>query len=207
MILRIRPLLIFCFGAVALVMISTAPRPSHAHRVGGQTERAQEGAAQMGVGVGAGDAGDSLSPGKVREIDVPALKELLRPRPDHLGPLLVNFWATWCEPCREEFPDLVRINTDYHPRGLAFITISLDDATEINESVPQFLNEMGASMPAYLLNTPDTDEAIAVVDRTWFGALPATFLYDARGQIVYKHMGRIKPSELRAAIEKALSEK
>ena len=197
----------FLTGAVALVMTSTAPRLSHAHSVAGQTQRAQEGAAQTGGGAGAGESGDSLRSGKVREIDVPALKELLRPHPDHLGPLLVNFWATWCEPCREEFPDLVRIDTRYRSRGLAFITISLDDASQINENVPQFLKEMNASMPAYLLNTPDPDEAIAVVDKAWFGALPATFLYDARGQVVYKHMGRVKPQELRAAIEKALSQK
>jgi thiol-disulfide isomerase/thioredoxin len=199
----------FLTGAVALVMTSTAPRLSHAHRVAGQTQRAQEGAGQIGVSIGAGaeESKGSVGVGKVREIDVPALKGLLQSNPKQPRPLLVNFWATWCEPCREEFPDLVRIDTDYHKRGLEFITISLDDPSQINENVPQFLKEMNASMPAYLLNTPDPDEAIAVVDKAWFGALPATFLYDARGQIVYKQMGRIKPAELRAAIEKALSEK
>lgn len=211
MILRLRPLLILGCGAVALAMIYTAPRPSHAYRVvAGKTQ--EEGAAKKDVGVRLA-AGESVEgrtvAGKisVREVDVPALKELLQPNSKEPRPLLVNFWATWCEPCREEFPDLVRVDADYRPRGLAFITISLDDASQINGNVPQFLKEMGASMPAYLLNTPDPDEAIAVVDRAWFGALPATFLYDPRGQIVFKKMGRVKPAELRAAIEKVLSVK
>lgn len=153
---------------------------------------------------GTADASDTLA---VREIDVLALRELLQPNTKQPRPLLVNFWATWCDPCREEFPDLVRIDADYRARGLEFITISLDDTSQINTNVPQFLREKKASMPAYLLNTLDPDAAIEMVDRAWRGALPATFLYDARGQIVFKHMGRVKAAELRAAIEKVLSEK
>ena len=42
-------------------------------------------------------------------------------------PLLVNFWATYCDPCRDEFPELVKIDKDYRPRAMEFITISLDD--------------------------------------------------------------------------------
>ena len=143
----------------------------------------------------------------MREVDVEALKKLLQRDPKQPRPLLINFWATWCEPCREEFPDLVRIDTDYRARGLEIATISLDDVTDIKGSVPQFLKEMNATMPAYLLNVLEPGDAMAVIDKAWRGALPATFLYDARGQIVFRHMGRIKPAELRAAIEKVLSEK
>jgi thiol-disulfide isomerase/thioredoxin len=203
-------------GAVALVIISTGPRSSSAYRTIEQAQRApQEDARQKGVGSGvgkgAGESGGRVAPERitVREIDAPALKELLQPNLKQPRPLLVNFWATWCEPCRDEFPDLVRIDADYRARGLEFITISLDDTTEINGDVPQFLNEMKASMPAYLLNVLDLDVAIAVIDSSWRGAfaLPVTLLYDARGEIVFKHMGRIKPAELRASIEKVLSEK
>jgi thiol-disulfide isomerase/thioredoxin len=211
MMMRLRSLLTIGLGAVALLMISTAPRPSHAYRAIDGAQRAQEGAGQKGVGVRVGIGESKGRTGvesmTVREIDVPALKELLQPKAEQPRPLLVNFWATWCDPCREEFPDLVRIDADYRARGLEFITISLDDTSQINTNVPQFLKEMKASMPAYLLNTLDPDEAIAAVDRTWHGALPATFLFDARGQVVFKHMGRIKAAELRAAIEKVLSEK
>jgi thiol-disulfide isomerase/thioredoxin len=142
----------------------------------------------------------------VEELDGEALKKLLQRDRSAAGagPLLVNFWATWCEPCREEFPDLVRLDTEFRPRGLEFITVSLDDVADIKTSVPQYLHTMRASMPAYLLNVPDPNEIILSVDPAWSGAMPATFLYDARGRLVYKHLGRIKTEELRAVIEKAL---
>jgi thiol-disulfide isomerase/thioredoxin len=138
----------------------------------------------------------------VREVNLEGLQNLLRRDGKHLRPLLINFWATWCDPCREEFPDLVQIDRDYRTRGLEFITVSLDDAADIKTAVPQFLVQMRAQMPAYLLNVPDPEPAIKSIDEEWGGGLPATFLYDAKGKIVFKHMGRVNAVELRAAIEK-----
>jgi thiol-disulfide isomerase/thioredoxin len=137
----------------------------------------------------------------VREINLDGLKKLIERGGKQSRPLLVNFWATYCEPCREEFPDLVQINKDFQAKGLEFVTVSLDDPAEIKTSVPQFLKQMRAVMPAYLLNVPDPEPAIKWVDVAWNGGLPATYLYDAEGQVVFKHTGRIKPAELRAAIE------
>jgi thiol-disulfide isomerase/thioredoxin len=123
-------------------------------------------------------------------------------------PLLVNFWATWCEPCREEFPDLVKIRSQYATDQLDFVVISLDDASDISKAVPEFLGEVHATaLPAYLLHADDEDAAIKLVDPAWSGELPATFLYDRAGRVVFKHTGTIKPDELRAAIEQALSAK
>lgn len=119
-------------------------------------------------------------------------------------PLLVNFWATWCDPCREEFPDLVRIDKQYRPQGLDFTAVSLDDLAEINTSVPKFLRDMRVTVPTYLLNVSDPEEAMNKVDPQWSGALPATFLYDAQGNLVYKRLGRIQVPELTAAIDKLL---
>jgi thiol-disulfide isomerase/thioredoxin len=138
----------------------------------------------------------------VSPIDTDALKTLLtQQRP---LPLLVNFWATFCDPCRDEFPDLVKIDRDYRPRALEFVTVSLDDVGEIKTSVPKFLDSMKATMPAYLLNATDPEPAINLVDPGWRGDLPATFLYNEKGEVVYKHIGRINPAELREAIEKVV---
>lgn len=145
----------------------------------------------------------------VREIDAATLAGLLPPTAPsnaHVArPLLINFWATWCEPCRVEFPDLVRIDNEFRQRGLDFFTVSLDDKEEITTGVPAFLLEMKAQrIPAYLLNTPEPADAINLVDKTWTGALPATFLFNRRGELIFKHTGRINPAELSAAIKRAL---
>jgi thiol-disulfide isomerase/thioredoxin len=138
----------------------------------------------------------------VAPIDFEALKGLLSQQREN--PLLINFWATYCDPCRDEFPDLVKIDKDYRPRSLEFITISLDDMTDIKTEVPKFLGSMKATMPAYLLNVSDPEPSIDLVDPAWQGSLPATFLYNAKGEIIWKHIGRIKPEELREEIEKVI---
>lgn len=144
---------------------------------------------------------------EIQQIDLDGLKKLLQRDPNDARPMLVNFWATWCDPCREEFPDLVKIDADYGTKNLNFLTVSLDEVSEISTEVPKFLKEMKATMPTVLLNVPDPEPAIKAVDTNWDGQLPATFLYDKDGRVVFRHFGRIKPDELRAAIDKAVSNK
>jgi len=136
----------------------------------------------------------------VAPIDTNGLKDLVTKQRER--PLLVNFWATFCDPCRDEFPDLVKIDKDYRPQSLEFVTVSLDDVVDIKTEVPKFLEEMNATMPAYLLDVNDPEPAIKLMDPRWSGALPATFLYNEKGEEVFKHYGRVDPAELRAAIEK-----
>src|SRR5215211_6109346 len=69
----------------------------------------------------------------VKQIDENGLRKALTPS---AKPLLVNFWATWCDPCREEFPDLVKLDAEYKGR-IDFITISLDELSEIDRDVPK----------------------------------------------------------------------
>ncbi|HEX8493831.1 MAG TPA: TlpA disulfide reductase family protein [Pyrinomonadaceae bacterium] len=140
----------------------------------------------------------------VHEIDAEGLKNILRRDTAQPRPLLINFWATWCNPCREEFPDLVRIDKDYKTRNLDFVIVSLDDPSEIKGEVPRFLRRMRAQMLAFLLNASEPNEAISAVDPEWAGGMPATFLLNAAGQVVYKHLGPIKPEELRAELEKVM---
>src|SRR5688500_19153115 len=110
----------------------------------------------------------------VEPIDTEALKTLLtQPRQ---RPLLVNFWATFCDPCRDEFPDLVKIDKDYRPQSLEFVTVSLDDVSDIKTTVPEFLGSMKSTMPAYLLYVSVPEAAIDFVGKKSRGVMPATLL-------------------------------
>jgi thiol-disulfide isomerase/thioredoxin len=119
----------------------------------------------------------------------------------------VNFWATWCDPCRDEFPELVRIANEYKAK-LDFVTISMDDAEEINRGVPKFLRLMRATQFAnYLLLTEDEDSVIRSISKDWSGGLPFTILYAPEGEAAYTRQGKIRPAVLRAEIEKVLAAK
>ena len=134
---------------------------------------------------------------KVTKVDDVSIKEILKPNGK---PLLVNFWATWCVPCREEFPDLVKINKEYEGK-IDFITISLDDLAEINRDVPKFLTQMQATMPAYLLKAKDENAVISSISKDWEGGLPFTILYDAKGGVAHTRQGKIKLDVVRSKID------
>jgi thiol-disulfide isomerase/thioredoxin len=98
------------------------------------------------------------------------------------GAVLVNVWATWCSPCREEFPDLLHVARDLEPRGLRLILVSVDFPG--NESATQtFLTKQGVDFPTFVRAGKDED-FVNDLERQWSGAIPATFLYDAKGKLV-----------------------
>lgn len=146
---------------------------------------------------------------EVRQIDEAGLAKLLKDEAAGGRVLLVNFWATWCAPCRDEFPDLVRLEEEFGAReDFEFVTVSLDDPSEIAAGVPEFLGEMRAgAIPAYLLSASDPEAAINLVDRNWRGELPATFLFGRDGALLFRHTGRIKPDDVRKAINEVTAQK
>lgn len=130
------------------------------------------------------------------------VRDVIRPR---RRPLLINFWATWCDPCREEFPDLVAIDREFKGK-IDFITVSLDDPEDIATRVPQFLASMKAEMPAYLLSVSDEGEIISLISPDWRGGMPFTALFSTAGKLVYFREGKIVPEALRREIVKVLAE-
>lgn len=142
---------------------------------------------------------------KVTQIDEIALAALLKREGENPKPLLINFWATWCGPCVEEFPDLVEIDNHYKGK-IDFITITFDDIEELNTGVPKFLKRMNANMPTYLLQTEDQDAAITSVYEEWSGALPFTIFLDGKGKIIYNIQGKIVVKTLKEELDKATSQ-
>ncbi|HVM60799.1 MAG TPA: TlpA disulfide reductase family protein [Verrucomicrobiae bacterium] len=95
--------------------------------------------------------------------------------------VLVNVWATWCGPCREEFPGLVRVAQKYNRQGLKTILVSADDTDQVT-AVKKFLADEGVDFPAYL--KAEKDQAfIDGMGKQWSGALPATFIFDGNGKL------------------------
>ena len=148
-----------------------------------------------------GTESSSEEPVRVTQINDAKIKQLLKTSGK---PLLVNFWATWCGPCREEFPDLVEIDAEYRGK-IDFFTVSLDFVEELNTSVPGFLNEMKAEMPTYLLVSEDENAIISSISKDWSGGLPFTVLYDQNGEIAFRRQGKVDYETLREEIEKTLA--
>ncbi len=96
--------------------------------------------------------------------------------------VVVNVWATWCEPCREEFPDLLRLRREQGPRGVELILVSADFERQAS-AAESFLREQGVDFPSYLKSGKDM-EFIEELEPRWSGSLPATFVHDRQGRLV-----------------------
>jgi thiol-disulfide isomerase/thioredoxin len=117
--------------------------------------------------------------------------------------LLVNFWATWCGPCLEEFPELEKMVRMYAERQVDIVTVSVNSPDE-QQLVLGFLKKQHAFNQNLLLNSNDSADAVAAFGSTWKGAVPFTALIGTKGQILYSIQGGMKPLELRRALLKNL---
>lgn len=125
-------------------------------------------------------------------------------RAQHRGRvLLVNFWATWCDPCREEFPGLVRLHRTYRDRGLSLVAISMDEPESV-AAIEHFLKSQGAQFGSYRHNFRDFAALIDSINPRWGGAIPATFLYDRQGKLVSSWQSATRYEEFERALEPLL---
>lgn len=113
--------------------------------------------------------------------------------------LLVNYWATWCAPCRKETPGLVRIAGRYAGKGLDVVGVSRD--TGGPDIVRAFVQEMGVSYPVVLAPANDTALPFPIE------ALPTTLLLDRRGGIAKRYVGAVSEATLTADLDRLLSER
>jgi thiol-disulfide isomerase/thioredoxin len=117
--------------------------------------------------------------------------------------VLVNVWASWCEPCREEMPDLVRFYRDHRAQGLRVVLISADD-DEQRAEVARILGALGFDGPAFIKRGNDMS-FIDALDPKWKGALPATFLFDGRGVRKRSWLGSVTYEDLRTRVSGLLN--
>ena len=130
-------------------------------------------------------------------VDENGLPELIR---EHHGQVVVlNFWATWCGPCREEFPYFVDLYRSRQADGLVVLAVSMDEPEDAAKA-RTFLNAQGAAFPSYIRGFDDFEKFVNAIDPTWTGALPATFVYDRSGKLRFSHTGEITKQQLQAAV-------
>ena len=112
--------------------------------------------------------------------------------------VLVNFWATWCAPCREEMPMFVRLQRDRGSEGLQFVGIAVDQA----DKVSQFAQEIGLNYPA-LIGGYGAMELSKTLGNSLM-ALPFTVVVDREGRVAHTQLGPLKEGQLTGIVGQLL---
>jgi len=127
---------------------------------------------------------------------------------------MFNVWATWCGPCVEEFPELVKTSRKFGLRDFEFISISLDDPSNL-KPVKAFLDKKGNALPGklkaslkeegcttnnYVFKGANNDELIQALDPEWKGPIPFTLLVAPGGKVIYRINDSVDGEKLRQTI-------
>jgi thiol-disulfide isomerase/thioredoxin len=118
--------------------------------------------------------------------------------------LLVKFWATWCDPCREEMPALVSAAKGFSSKDLAVALVSTDSLKKTAE-VQRFLAAGKIPFICWQVKSPDPQRFIDAVDKSWDGAVPYTLVYDRKGELVARLAGPQTEKSFGEAVRKALA--
>jgi thiol-disulfide isomerase/thioredoxin len=157
-----------------------------------------------GLGLAAPGPGSAGEPAEQIQVDVVSARDLKQLRESSPGKVqLVNFWATWCGPCVDEFPDLVELSRRYESDGLQLVTVSANSPDE-RPQVLAFLQRFNPPSRNLLFGSTDLYTMLKSFDSGWVETIPYTALVDRKGRIVFRREGRIDKAELEAEISRAL---
>jgi thiol-disulfide isomerase/thioredoxin len=142
---------------------------------------------QTDLGKAAPHAGKAAGPADLPLIDLAGYRQLLG---KYKGkPLVVNFWATWCEPCRDEYPMIVQLAKEFKAQGVNVVGVDMDDESDMN-LVRRFILRTQPQFPNYRQKPGiDLDAFYDAVNPEWKGTMPQTIFYGRDGQILGFFLG------------------
>ena len=156
----------------------------------------------LGIAVAAPQASKGPTPPDPKIIDAQGYQELVQ---QYRGkPLLVTFWATWCEPCRDEYPMLNELAKEYAPKGLHVVGVNLDDDGDLI-LMRRFIARYKPVFPNYRKKKGGEADFTRAVLPGWNGAIPASVFYAKDGRQIGHLVGENNRDTYEAAIRMMLS--
>jgi thiol-disulfide isomerase/thioredoxin len=150
----------------------------------------------LGFGVAPARAGEDAPAPVAADIQT-ILHEVKRPG---AAAVVLNVWATWCEPCRKEMPGLLRFYRAHAKEGLRLVLVSADDEADRN-AANRFLESQGVDFPTWIKRDSDM-VFINAIDEEWIGNLPATFVFDGKGVLHDRIYAETDEAALEAALQR-----
>jgi thiol-disulfide isomerase/thioredoxin len=120
--------------------------------------------------------------------------------------LFLNIWATWCVPCVEEFPALVKLVEKYKNRKIEFIGLSIDYVEDKEQKVVPFLKKQNANFTNFINGFKKDEQLINFISEDWNGAVPLTVIYNNEGKQLLRLEGAHSFEDFSQKIESLLNE-
>lgn len=121
----------------------------------------------------------------VRQLNFSQFEPFLHKQNDTL--FVINFWATWCIPCRKELPAFEKINDKYKGNKVKVLLVSLDFPKQLRSHLIPFVQTNHLKSEIVLLNEPDPNKWIDKVDTSWAGSIPFSLIYGPGFRESYEH--------------------
>ena len=138
---------------------------------------------------------------QIQKIKIKALNDLITTSD---SVLIINFWATFCKPCVEEIPDLIKFTKKYKKQKVSLYLVSLDLEDYYPEKIKKFVTKKKYAAKIAWLDESNADYFCSIIDTLWSGAIPATLFVNNNTGYRKFYEKQLTPVEIEVAIKEAL---